>query len=122
MSIYITFIILLSMLTSLLAVRWIFFKVLKIAKEKNLVDNPDARKLQKSRIPLVGGIAVFFGVVFGLLVGVSLFFLCNHFFCLECPDLSMARLLPIVLAMSVLLYAGAIDDILGLTPMARFVI
>ena len=34
----------------------------------------------------------------------------------------MARLLPIVLAMSIMLYAGAIDDILGLPPMARFVI
>lgn len=60
MNIYITLIILLSMLTSLLAVCWIFFKILKIAKEKNLVDNPDARKLQKTPVPLVGGIAVFF--------------------------------------------------------------
>lgn len=120
MNIYITLIILLSMLTSLLAVCWIFFKILKIAKEKNLVDNPDARKLQKTPVPLVGGIAVFFGVVFGVLFGVSLFFLCGQY--LECPDFSMARLLPIVLAMSIMLYAGAIDDILGLPPMARFII
>lgn len=120
MNIYITLIILLSMLTSLLAVCWIFFKILKIAKEKNLVDNPDARKLQKTPVPLVGGIAVFFGVVFGVLFGVSLFFLCGQY--LECPDFSMARLLPIVLAMNIMLYAGAIDDILGLPPMARFII
>ena len=29
------------------AVRWIYFKILKVAFDKKLVDNPDARKLQK---------------------------------------------------------------------------
>jgi UDP-N-acetylmuramyl pentapeptide phosphotransferase/UDP-N-acetylglucosamine-1-phosphate transferase len=37
-----------SILTSFFAVQWIYFKVLKIAKVKNLVDKPDGRKLQKS--------------------------------------------------------------------------
>lgn len=30
---------------ALLAVNWIYFKVLRIAKDKGIVDNPDFRKL-----------------------------------------------------------------------------
>ena len=40
-------------------------KVLKIAILKNLVDNPDARKLQRNPVPVMGGIAVFFGIAIG---------------------------------------------------------
>lgn len=32
--------------TALASACWIYFKILKIAFTKNLVDNPDARKLQ----------------------------------------------------------------------------
>ena len=46
-------------IAALIAVRWVYFKILCIAKDKNLVDNPDARKLQKQPIPVMGGIAVF---------------------------------------------------------------
>lgn len=35
-------------IAALIAVRWVYFKILCIAKDKNLVDNPDARKLQKT--------------------------------------------------------------------------
>lgn len=122
MDIYFILIAIVSMLASLMAVRWIFFKILKIAKERNLVDNPDARKLQKTPVPLVGGIVVFFGVIFGLLLGVSVFFLCSQCFGPCEVHLSLARLLPVALAMAVMLYAGAIDDILGLSPMVRFAI
>ena len=59
-------------LVSLVAVRWVFFKVLRIAREKEIVDNPEARKLQKEPIPVLGGIAVLFGVLCGLLVGCCL--------------------------------------------------
>ena len=62
----------LPVVVSLLAVRWAYFKILKIAKEKNLVDNPDARKLQKVPVPVVGGLAVFFGLLFGLLCGITM--------------------------------------------------
>ena len=52
--------VLLGGLTAYVAVRWIYFKILKVAFEKRLVDNPEARKLQKRPVPLVGGLAVFF--------------------------------------------------------------
>lgn len=53
-------------LVSVIAVDWIFLKVLKVAKVKGLVDNPDARKLQKTPVPVLGGLAVFFGLLMGL--------------------------------------------------------
>lgn len=71
MNIYDWIVIILPVLVSLFAVRWIYFKILKIAKVKNLVDNPDARKLQKTPVPVVGGLAVFFGLILGLLAGIA---------------------------------------------------
>ena len=47
--------------------------IVRIAKERGLVDSPDARKLQKQPVPVLGGLAVFFGVVVGLGV-TSMFF------------------------------------------------
>ena len=47
---------------SLLSTWWIFKRVLRIAKLKNIVDNPDARKLQRVPVPVLGGAAVFFGM------------------------------------------------------------
>ena len=122
MNIHILLTLLLSSAASLLAVNWIYFKVLKIAKEKNLVDNPDARKLQKSPVPVVGGIAVFFGVTIGLLAGSTM----QYMFGQEVTDgtiyFTSTRLIPVVLAMVTMLYTGTMDDIIGLTPISRIVI
>lgn len=107
---------------SLLAVYWIYFKILKIAKLKNLVDNPDARKLQKSPVPVVGGLAVFFGLIFGLLTGGTMMGLLGTEAQQLADVLAAPRLLPIVLAMSIMLYTGCMDDIMGLSPKARFAI
>lgn len=102
------FIILLVMLVSIIAVIWIYFKIHRIAVEKNLVDNPEARKLQKQPVPVLGGIVVFFGVVCGLLVGC---FFCN-----------CTGIVPVLLAMSIMIYVGATDDILGISPVCRLCI
>lgn len=101
-------------LVALAAVWWVYFKILRIAKDKNLVDNPDARKLQKTPIPVMGGIAVFFGVVMGLLAAYTIGGIMNVDFHIQ--------LMPVLAAMVVMLYIGAMDDIMGLTPRARFVI
>lgn len=95
-------------LISVVAVDWIFLKVLKVAKVKGLVDNPDARKLQKDPVPVLGGIAVFFGLIFGLLAFGSFY--------------GLQGLLPVLLGASVMIYVGALDDIMGLTPRSRIVI
>lgn len=87
---------------------WIHPKVLKIAIIKNLVDNPDARKLQRNPVPVMGGIAVFFGIIIGLCCAQTLFSHHNVFL--------------LISAMFVMLYIGTIDDILDLTPTIRFAI
>ena len=56
----------LSCVMANVAVRWIYFKILKVAFDKKLVDIPDARKLQKRPVPVVGGLAVFMGVLAGV--------------------------------------------------------
>ena len=101
-------------IVALVAVRWVYFKILYIAKTKGLVDNPDARKLQKEPVPVTGGLAVFFGVAMGLLAGYSVGGLMGVEF--------QIRLMPVLVSMVVMLYIGAMDDIMGLSPTVRFVI
>ena len=64
-------IILISVIAAFVAVKWVYFRILKIALDSRIVDNPDARKLQRRPVPVLGGIAVFFGLVVGVLVGAS---------------------------------------------------
>lgn len=107
--------ILLGMVMAHIAVRWVYFKILKIAFDKNLVDNPNARKLQKQPVPVVGGLAVFLGLLSGILAAASYHYTFD-------PETESTGLLPIICAMSVMIYTGALDDILGLTPKARIAI
>lgn len=85
---------------SFLATTLVFNPILRIAKGKNIVDSPDARKLQKEPVPVMGGIAVFFGISVGLCFFKTMF--------------SYTPLFPVLGVMTVMLYLGAIDDILSL--------
>lgn len=114
MNYYIFILVSLSFIAALIAVDWIYFKILKIAFDKNLVDNPDARKLQKVPVPVMGGMAVFFGVLVGVLVGTVIHSVIG--------DISSTTLFPIICSMSVMLYVGALDDIMGLSPRSRIII
>lgn len=84
------------------ATLWIHPKILRIAILKNLVDNPDARKLQRNPVPVMGGLAVFFGIVAGL---------CSSQIAFFSPGVFV-----LMAAMTIMLYTGTIDDILDLTP------
>lgn len=98
----------LSFLIALLSVWWIHPLLVKIALDKNIVDNPNARKLQRKPVPVLGGIAVFFGPVIGL--GCAGFWY-------DCSELFI-----VVVAMMIMLYTGTLDDILDLSPALRFLI
>lgn len=87
---------------------WVHPKILKIAIIKNIVDNPDARKLQRQPIPVLGGIAVFFGILIGI---------CSSQIMFNSPQVFI-----LTAAMLIMLYTGTIDDILDLTPNIRFMI
>ena len=55
-----------TFLISAILVGWIHPKIVQIAILKNIVDKPDARKLQRQPVPVLGGVAVFFGIVAGI--------------------------------------------------------
>lgn len=94
-------------LVAFLTTLWIHPKILKIAIIKNLVDNPDARKLQRRPTPVMGGIAVFFGIILGL----------------SCSQIiSSYNIFIYVASMMIMLYIGTIDDILNLSPKLRFIV
>ncbi|MBQ8364442.1 MAG: undecaprenyl/decaprenyl-phosphate alpha-N-acetylglucosaminyl 1-phosphate transferase [Bacteroidaceae bacterium] len=90
------------------ATLWVHPKILKIAILKNLVDNPDERKLQRRPVPVMGGLAVFFGITVGICSSQITFFSPGVFV--------------LMAAMIIMLYTGTIDDILDLTPRTRFII
>ncbi len=100
--------ILIPALLAFIGTLWIHPKVLKIAIMKNIVDNPNARKLQRHPVPVMGGVAVFFGIIIGLCSSQTMFSSSNAFM--------------LMAAMLVMLYIGTMDDIMGLTPTIRFII
>ncbi len=100
---------------ALASVRWIYFRILKIAYMKGLVDNPDARKLQRKPVPLVGGLAVYFGLLAGMMAVTTLTYFTASEEIHDC-------LFPVFTAMTVMLYVGALDDIMGLSPRTRILI
>lgn len=82
--------------------------VLRFAKNHGIVDNPNARKLQRVPVPVMGGIAVFIGIAVSLIVG-------NIFF----------TNLPLwvgLIAMTVMMLIGAWDDMKDVPPVLRFLI
>lgn len=83
----------------------VYQPILKIAIDKSIVDSPDRRKLQKRPVPVMGGIAVFFGIVVGL--------------CFYKTFIEYTSLFPVLGAMMIMLYFGAIDDCNGLRARTR---
>lgn len=93
---------------SLFGTWWIFKKILRIAVLKDITDNPNVRKLQKRPIPVLGGVAVFFGMTVSLLATGLMY--------------DTSRLFTVLGAMTIMLYVGTMDDILSLSPALRFMI
>lgn len=92
---------------ALLVTMLVFPKVLRFAKNHHLEDSPNARKLQKRPIPVLGGVAVYMGVLMGLLVLVSFK-----------PDPVVLLALIVITIMQVI---GVWDDISDLSKWFRFV-
>ena len=105
------FIILAATLSSLLASSWIFTKVLYIAKSKRLTDNPSNRKFQIVPVPVLGGLAVFFGLTVGVMVGLAATTTLGSHMILDS--------MPVMLAMMLMLYVGSLDDILDMKANMR---
>ena len=87
---------------------WTHPFILKLAKKKHITDDPDARKLQESPVPVMGGIVVGFGIL-----AATLFARCFT----ECTDI-----LPALLSAILMLNIGFIDDTISLSPKVRFAV
>lgn len=81
--------------------------IIKVAEVKHLYDEPGGRKLHKSRVPTLGGLAIFSGLVFTLTFWTD-FTTCSH-------------LQHVVAAMIVIIFIGLQDDILGLSPFKKLI-
>lgn len=81
--------------------------LVKLAYAKRLLDNPNARKLQKRPVPVIGGIGVFVAATSALL-------LANLF-------LSTDGLLVAVLCLTVMFFTGMMDDMTGMSFLTKFV-
>ena len=86
----------------------VYRHVLRICIEKDITDKPCGRKLQQAPVPVLGGVAVFVGMLVAMIVG-GIF-----------SDIS--RLYPVACIMALMLCVGVADDILGLTPISRLVV
>lgn len=81
--------------------------LVRIALLKDIVDRPNARKLNSRPIPVLGGIEVFIGLMFGM---------CLAVYYVE----GMVILFEVIVGMMIILFVGISDDILDLSPRTRF--
>ena len=100
--------ILLVFFISLIVASLVHQPMLYIAKKYGIYDNPDARKLQRIPIPVMGGFVVFIGAIVGCL--------CYWFFH-DCT-----RIISVEVAMLILLVVGFLDDRRNLSPYVKFAI
>ncbi|MBP8725295.1 MAG: undecaprenyl/decaprenyl-phosphate alpha-N-acetylglucosaminyl 1-phosphate transferase [Saprospiraceae bacterium] len=97
----------LSFLTAFIATYLIIPSIISIAKIKRLTDEPDERRAHKRSIPTLGGIGIFAGVLFSIV--------------LWTPFELFGNLQYILCAFIVIFLIGAKDDIIPLTPYKKMI-
>lgn len=95
-------------IVALLTSAMVFPVALRFARKHDIVDNPNARKLQRVPVPVFGGIVVYLGVLAGWLV-LMLF--------MKSEVLSWG-----LVAMTIMMAIGMWDDMRDLSATLRFVI
>jgi len=82
--------------------------VLRYARHHKIVDNPDARKLHRMPVPVMGGVAVYAGILAG----------CIAMFLLV-PRASISWS---IMAITIMLLMGVLDDIKNLPAILRLIV
>lgn len=100
--------ILLPFVAAFVTTAWMHPLIVRMAKRRNMTDEPEQRKLQSEPVPVMGGMAVFFGIVIGS-GAVSMFF-------------DTQRLFIFIIALTVMMYCGMLDDMIDLSPWTRIVL
>ena len=101
---------LLMMLLAFVVSTLLYPAVLRLAIRKNIVDNPNARKLQRAPVPVMGGTIVMIGMLIGCMIYMA-----------TSPDFhpSMLKILGLMLVMYVV---GLWDDLKDISPELRFIL
>lgn len=81
--------------------------IIKVAEVKNLYDEPSVRKSHSKKIPTLGGIGIFGGVMFAITFWTNF---------TQCPHLQY-----IIAAMTVISFVGIKDDITGLSAFKKLI-
>ena len=103
-----SYVLIIVSILSLTVTAIVFPFVLRYARRHNIVDNPDARKLHRKPIPVMGGVAVYAGVLAGCLAMALL--------------VSGASIRWSIMAITTMLILGVWDDIINLPAILRLVI
>ena len=82
--------------------------VLNYARKHNIVDNPNARKLQRVPIPVMGGMTVYIG-----------FFVASFVAFLIIKDVNIIKVVAVLTVMGIV---GIWDDVKDITPALRFAV
>lgn len=82
--------------------------ILRIARVWNIYDKPNARKLQRRPVPVLGGVAVFAGVIITMALFMTVFYVPRYIYLLG--------------AMLVMMVVGVMDDKKGLSVGFRFAV
>ncbi|KWW32120.1 MAG: UDP-N-acetylmuramyl pentapeptide phosphotransferase/UDP-N-acetylglucosamine-1-phosphate transferase [bacterium P3] len=91
------------------AIVWLLFPyVLYYARRRRLYDSPNYRKLQRRPVPLLGGVAVYGGILVPSLIVLIVW-----------QNSSISYML---LAMTILLVLGTMDDLYDLSPLLKLLI
>lgn len=98
-------------LASLLALR-MFPVIIYLCQHKNLMDEPDARKIHLSRIPNLGGVGMYVAFMISL----------TALGCIAGRVVTdMRGLLALLCGVTILFFLGTKDDIIGLSPKKKFI-
>ena len=100
--------ILIASLVSFLTAVAVFPAVLHVAKKYNVVDRPNQRKLQRVPVPVLGGVAVWLGLLAG--------------FAVICASGADFQAVLTFAAMTIMMLVGTADDIKGLSASIRFLV
>src|SRR3954454_15716729 len=82
--------------------------LIELAKSKQLVDIPDARKIHKDPVPRFGGVGIFAGFLFSLLLCASI-------------NSNFLEFQYLVAAFLIVFFLGVGDDIMILSPLKKFI-
>lgn len=82
-------------------------KIIKVAKYRRLTDKPGKHKIHSSEIPTLGGVAIFGGFSFGLLLSGNGY---------------MGSLAFLMVAVIMLFFIGLKDDLISVTPWKKIAV